>query len=81
MQKTLYCIARGSGCFQSVLDSIRIFYCTFQIVTLEDKIKTLEDDNKMLRHSLSDKNAQIKLHANQINVSSSAIVALSHDLL
>lgn len=42
---------------------------------LEDRIKALEDNNKILTHSLSDKNAQIKLYDNQMNVrSGSAIV-------
>lgn len=57
---------------------------TFQVATLEDRIKVLEDDNKMLSHSLSDKNAQIKLHANHINVSALVNVqpvAASYDLL
>ena len=41
---------------------------TFQVAVLQDRIKALEDDSKMLNHSLSDKNAQIKLHSNQMNV-------------
>ena len=40
----------------------------FQVATLQERIKALEDDNKLLMHSLSDKNAQIKLHTNQMNV-------------
>ena len=40
----------------------------FQVATLQERIKTLEDDNNLLTHSLSDKNAQIKLHRNQMSV-------------
>lgn len=45
-----------------------------QVAALQDRIKTLEDDNKMLSHSISDKNAQIKLHTNQINVRTLVII-------
>ncbi|XP_065897769.1 coiled-coil alpha-helical rod protein 1-like isoform X2 [Dysidea avara] len=38
-----------------------------QIAELQDKVKALKEDNKLMGHSLSDKNAQIKLHSNQIN--------------
>ena len=40
-----------------------------QIAELQEKTKALKEDNKLMNHSLSDKNAQIKLHSNQINVS------------
>ena len=64
-----YCKS-STGLFQR-LDTL---HCMYQVTTLQDRIKALEDDNKLLTHSLSDKNAQIKLHTNQLNVRASAAV-------